>query len=108
MRTDKQETVRTPVQQIDHGLIMRFLDGLWVERGLSANTLASYRNDLQGLAAWLAARHKTLMSAGRDDLLAYLACRVKHGAKPRSTARFLSTIRRLYQALVQEAWTTFT
>jgi len=106
MKTDKQEDAQTPVQQIDLDLITRFLDGLWVERGLSANTLASYRNDLQGLAAWLAARHNTLISAGRDDLLAYLAHRVKHGAKPRSTARFLSTIRRLYQTLVLEGHIT--
>ncbi len=106
MKTDKRENAQTPVQQIDLDLITRFLDGLWVERGLSANTLASYRNDLQGLATWLAARHNTLISAGRDDLLAYLAHRVKHGAKPRSTARFLSTIRRLYQTLVLEGHIT--
>lgn len=40
--------------------------------------------------------------AGRDDLLSYLALRVKQQAKPRTTARLLSTLRRFYQYFVRE------
>ena len=90
------------IRDADDSLIIRFIDALWMECGLSDNTLVSYRNDLHGLAVWLAKRDKTLMAAGREDLLAYLALRVKEGAKPRSTARLLSTMRRLYQSLVRD------
>lgn len=98
----KTSNVQDVLQDVDDVLITRFLDTVWVERGLSDNTLASYRNDLQGLAVWLAKRRKTLISAGREDLLAYLALRVKQGTKPRSTARLLSTMRRLYQTLIRD------
>jgi len=96
----------TVIQYTDDSLISRFLDTLWVEHGLSNNTLISYRNDLQGLAAWLEKRHKTLISAAREDLLAYLAVRVKQGVKPRSTARLMSTMRRLYQSLIRDGQIT--
>ena len=33
--------------------LQRFLDAVWLERGLSANTLAAYRADLTALARWL-------------------------------------------------------
>ena len=80
-----------------------FLDMLWMERGLSENTLNAYRTDLQQLAAWLeSAKRKSLLQAERVDLLDYLACRVKGGAKSRSTARLLSSIKRFYQYGVRE------
>jgi integrase/recombinase XerD len=83
--------------------IERFTDALWMEHGLSENTLAAYRTDLAGLAAWL---HQqaigTLPEARREDLLAYLAERVMAGARPRTTARLLSSLRRFYRYLVRE------
>ena len=36
------------------GPIDRFLDAVWMERGLSPNTLAAYRADLSALERWLA------------------------------------------------------
>jgi integrase/recombinase XerD len=80
----------------------RFLDRVWSEQGLSANTLAAYRTDLTGLARWLAQREMTLMEAERKHLLEYLAWRVGQGMRPRSTARQLSSIRRFYRHLVRE------
>jgi integrase/recombinase XerD len=82
--------------------IERFVDALWMERGLSENTLAAYRNDLSGLAVWLTGKKKGLLDAGREDLLAYLSERVGEGAKPRTTARLLSSMRRFYRHLVRE------
>jgi len=79
-----------------------FLDALWTEAGLSDNTLAAYAADLNGLAAWLLPRGKTLVSAGREDLLGFLADRVGGGSKPRSTARLVSSMRRFYRYLVRE------
>ena len=84
-------------------LIEQFLDAIWMERGLSENTLAAYRNDLQGFARWLAKQHKTaLTDVGREDVQAYLAQRVTAKSSPRSTARLLSTLRRFYAWLRRE------
>ncbi|MGD8378554.1 MAG: site-specific tyrosine recombinase XerD [Gammaproteobacteria bacterium] len=83
-------------------LLDRFLDALWMERGLSDNTLKAYRTDLRHLAGWLASRHLSLAEARRDHLLAFLAARVEAGAQPRSTARQLSSLRRFYRYLLRE------
>lgn len=86
----------------DLALVERFLDALWLERGLSENTLAAYRSDLLGLSLWLQQQELDLLSAGRAELLYYLQQRVEKGAKPRSSARLLSSIRRFYRYLVRE------
>ncbi len=84
-------------------LLDRFLDALWMERGLSEHTLAAYRRDLEGLARWLhEQRQGPLEGASRHDLLTYLQLRVTGGAKPRTTARLLSSLRRFYRYLVRE------
>jgi len=83
--------------------IERFSDALWMEHGLSENTLAAYRNDLTRLAVWLQQHGGGgLPQARREDLLAYLAERVMTGARPRTTARLLSSLRRYYRYLVRE------
>jgi integrase/recombinase XerD len=82
--------------------IDRFLDALWSEKGLSRNTLAAYRTDLRSLARWLAERQKTLDQGSRAHLLEFIAWRVEGGARPRSTARQLSSFRRYYRQLVRE------
>ncbi|MDR2215914.1 MAG: site-specific tyrosine recombinase XerD [Nevskiaceae bacterium] len=80
----------------------RFLDGAWMERGLSSNTLAAYRADLLALSRWLALRHVPVAKATRADLLDFIAWRVQSGARPRSTARQLSSFRRFFRHLVRE------
>lgn len=79
-----------------------FLDALWMERGLSGHTLAAYRRDLTALGKWLAGHGRALTAASREDLLAYLAERVAGGAKPRTTARLLSSVRRFFRYQVRE------
>lgn len=86
----------------DSALVERFLDTLWLERGLSENTLAAYRSDLIHLAVWLGLNKHDLGGAGRAELLAYMQARVEAGARPRSTARLLSSMRRFYRYLVRE------
>jgi integrase/recombinase XerD len=83
-------------------LIDRFLDAIWMERGLSENTLGAYRADLIALNQRLAARGVELAKASRADILDYIASRVEAGAKPRSTARQLSSFRRFYRYLLRE------
>ena len=73
-----------------------FCDALWLEDGLSRNTLASYRLDLTQFAAWLEKNNgRALLAAGHDDILAYLAHRVRAKAKATSTSRLLSSLKRL-------------
>ncbi|MFA5531657.1 MAG: site-specific integrase, partial [Thiohalomonadaceae bacterium] len=90
------------LSEADRALLERFLDALWMERGLSENTLAAYRRDLEGLGQWLAARGDSLGAASRSLLLDYLQARNAQGVKPRTAARFRSTLRRFYRYLVRE------
>ena len=83
-------------------VIERFLDNLWAERGLSDNSLQSYRHDLLHLQDRLAARGKLLKDATREDLLAVLASEVQQGKSPRSVSRYLSAYRQFYRWLVRE------
>ena len=86
----------------DAPIIERFADALWMEAGLSENTLSAYRSDLDAYARWLARRKIELEHAGRGELLGYLAECVGRGARPRSTARLLSSLRRFYRYLMRE------
>lgn len=86
----------------DAALLERFLDLLWLERGLTPNTLAAYRSDLELFAYWLNGQGSALLSAQREALLNYLQERSIEGARPRSTARLLSSLRRFYRYLVRE------
>ncbi|MDO5103733.1 MAG: site-specific tyrosine recombinase XerD [Lautropia sp.] len=83
--------------------IQAFCDAIWLEDGLSKNTLMAYRGDLKQLASWLAhpARDVLLADATEADLLAYMAD--THGqTKPSSANRRLTVIRRYYRYLVRE------
>ena len=82
----------------------RFCDGLWLNDGLARNTLDSYRRDLAQLAAWLEAEApRALVDATSDDLRRYLAWQVgtRH-AKPRTTGRLVSSMKRFYQFALRE------
>ncbi len=87
----------------DEGLIEKFLDSLWLEKGLSDNTLKAYRNDLQHFASWADQRGKILTRISRVDVLAYLSDRMAAGLKARSTARALSCLRAFYKYLLRES-----
>ncbi|HLW04726.1 MAG TPA: site-specific tyrosine recombinase XerD [Azoarcus sp.] len=77
-----------------------FSDFLWLEYGLSKNTIASYRSDLTLFAAWLAKRYGRPLSAAREtELSAYLAEFSRH-AKSTSQRRLLSSWRRFYRHLI--------
>src|ERR1700745_129875 len=82
--------------------VSRFLDAVWMERGLSPNTLAAYRADLTALARWLAERSVPIMRTSRLDLQEFIASRVRGGARPRSTARQLSSFRRFFRYYMRE------
>lgn len=83
-------------------LIDKFLDAIWMERGLSANTLGAYRADLMTLSNGLAKNDVAIEEATKADLLGFIAGRVESGAKPRSTARQLSSFRRFFRYIMRE------
>src|SRR5262245_51313225 len=81
--------------------IDRFLDAVWMERGLSPNTLSAYRADLTALDRWLQSRGTSSVAARRADLLAFIAHRVEARARPRSTGRQLIRFTRFVRYLFQ-------
>jgi len=84
-------------------LLDEFSDTLWLEDGLARNTLDSYRRDLSQFAAWLQrTRDAGLLEAAHADLLGYLAHRFQAKARPSSTARLLSSLKRFYQFAVRQ------
>ncbi len=82
--------------------IDQFLDALWLERGLSANTRHSYASDLALFDQWLAERGLRLVAAGAAAIQDYLAWRLANGYKARSTARFLSALRGYFRYLLRD------
>ena len=78
----------------DNPLIEQFLDMLWLERGLSDNTIFSYRTDLYKLNDWLDSKASSYLTLDTLLLHNYLAWRIDQGFKATSTARLLSALRR--------------
>ena len=92
----------SPAQAASQASIDRFLDALWLEDGLSANTLAAYRRDLSLYADWLAREHgRSLEQTTETDLLAYAAWR-HAGSRSSSVSRRLSTFRRYFRWALRE------
>ena len=81
-------------------LIDQFLDAVWVEQGLSKNTLSAYSSDLRIFAKWLS--DKSMLDVDKGDLSRFLAARYAAGIGNRSTARILSSLRRFYGYYIRE------
>ncbi|MGE3296641.1 MAG: site-specific tyrosine recombinase XerD [Porticoccaceae bacterium] len=86
----------------DARLIDDHLNALWLEKGLSDNSLAAYRRDLNAFTAWLAGPSggppRGLLDADSVRIQEYLAERYRQRASPRSVARALSCLRGFYDA----------
>lgn len=87
---------------LSHPLIERFIDALWLERGLSEHTRSAYRSDLEHFNHWLDARGNELRQVGRDAIHDHLAWRLQQGYSARSSARFISSLRGFYRYLLRE------
>lgn len=89
------------------GLIDTFMDALWLEDGLAANTLAAYRRDLSLLSHWLRGQgqSKSLAQVSEADLRAYLLAR-HASSKPTTANRRLAVFRRFYRWALREALVT--
>jgi integrase/recombinase XerD len=91
----------------DAALIDRFSDSLWLSDGLAKNSIEAYRRDITQFAKWLASRSETLPAVPKHTLSAYLAHLVEaRAASPRTSARAVSSLKRFYGFLLQEALIT--
>lgn len=82
-------------------LIDDFIDTIWMQDGLSRNTLEAYRTDLNLFSTWLTSRSTTLDQADGVAIASYLA-ELSTRTKPATQRRALATLRRFYRNLVAE------
>jgi len=85
----------------DAGELDAFIDHLWLEDGLSKNTLESYRLDLTAFALWLPRQNKQLLTVEQADIQQYLAVKFPQ-SKPRSISRLIASLRRFYRYCLRE------
>jgi integrase/recombinase XerD len=78
-----------------------FIDALWLEQGLSRNTLAAYRLDLTLYQRWLSEQGRELDATTETDLNAYFAAR--HAQTRATTAnRRLTVFKRYFRWALRE------
>ena len=87
-------------------IIEQFLDSIWMERGLSENTLKAYRTDLNNFVKWLKSSFNEnieykLIHIERINIEKYLSELKKRAISPRSRARLLSSLRLFYSYLLR-------
>tara|TARA_B100001123_G_C15208451_1_gene986241 strand:- start:137 stop:1027 length:891 start_codon:yes stop_codon:yes gene_type:complete len=78
---------------LEENIIEEYCDTLWMERGLSQNTLDSYRSDLKKLNLWLNKSSKSLLKCDRGDLNMFLSHKMDEGSSASSVIRFLSVVK---------------
>lgn len=92
----------TPQTVANQAILDDFIDRIWLEEGLSRNTLESYRQDLAQFATWLEkTADKELFQVEQADIQRYLAFRFPT-SKPRSISRLIASLRRLYRFALRE------
>jgi len=83
--------------------IDEFCDALWLEDGLSRNTLDSYRRDLRQFVGWIEARDGSDLLAAEQSLIQdYLAYKFRTKARATTAARLLSSLKRFYRHAVRQ------
>lgn len=83
-------------------LIALFLEMMTVDRNAAAMTLRNYGRDLARFSAFLGSRKETLLTAGTDDIAAYLAALEKDGLSPATAALKVSALRQFFAFLYEE------
>ena len=86
-------------------LVELFNAHLSLEKGLSANTVASYDNDVQKLLQFLGEKNERLPSVTEPLLHEFLSVLHDIGIHPRSQARIVSGIRMFFQFLKTSGYT---
>ncbi|MBL4658731.1 MAG: site-specific tyrosine recombinase XerD [Alcanivoracaceae bacterium] len=82
----------------------QFIDGLWLQQGLSDNTLKSYTNDLKSFALWVKQCSKDVFSIEEEELESYVRVRREAGLSANSIARLLACLRNFYSWLLKHKY----
>lgn len=102
MANDPAQSPNSPSPS-DTQLIDKFLDALWLEKGVSANTRESYQRDLFQFSSWLNKNGSSLLRADAGAVQEFMGARLAQRVSSRSTARFLSCVRGFYRYLIRES-----
>jgi integrase/recombinase XerD len=95
------ESSQPDTAQLGAAQLDTFIDHLWLEDGLSKNTLESYRADLSHFNLWLVKQKSELLTANQADIQQYLAVKFPQ-SKPRSISRLIASMRRFYRYALRE------
>ena len=82
--------------------LLRFTDYLYLEKGLSLNTVASYRCDLSFFLSYLESRAVDLKTVRSDHVVDYLSFCSRTGLSSRTVSRYMSSIRALFRFMINE------
>ena len=85
---------------LNNNIIDSYCDSIWVEKGLSKNTISSYSSDLKQLEKWLANKEIEIQSCSEIDLNSYLAEKIDQGVLASSINRILSSVKGFFNWLV--------
>jgi integrase/recombinase XerD len=86
-------------------LLDEFCDAIWLEDGLSKNTIESYRRDIRLFGDWLNDTHgRNLSEAFEEHISEYFARRVstQHAIRASTQSRLLSSLKRFYRFSLQK------
>lgn len=86
----------------DSRLIALFLEMMTVDRNAAAMTLKNYGRDLERFGAFLASRQESLLTAGADDISAFLSALEQKRLSPATAALKVSALRQFYAFLYEE------
>ena len=85
---------------LNNNIIDSYCDSIWVEKGLSKNTISSYSSDLKQLEKWLANKEIDIQSCSEVDLNSYLAEKIDQGVLASSINRILSSVKGFFNWLI--------
>lgn len=103
-QTPNKQTPNKQSPLTDDEIIDAFIEAMWLESGLSENTLSAYRSDLQRFVRFLSSEKTidNLLQVSESNIQAFLAVLMGAGSKASSSARSLSTLRRFYRYQVRQ------
>ena len=95
-RLTTSRAVRRNMASTESESISAFVDAVWLEDGLSENTLTAYRQDLRGFEQWLATQGKTSLDAATNSDIQSWFASLHAFTRPSTANRRLATLRRYY------------
>ncbi len=88
------------LEATNQSYISDFLEHLWLEKGLSDNTLSAYRTDLNHLSLYLQKNKLTVINCKELNIEEFIASRYDQGISHRSNARCISATKRFFKYLL--------